>query len=359
MKTIILLACNLLFAFSSYAQIILNTGDLPAPGDLQVSVKVDSTQAATLLTGSSGANVVWDFSNLRPCCNTVQNSYDSLAWILPASTSYYANFPLSNLAYKKDCYKVHSHATHTDKEFCNYTYCIKNNNGVKIYGYYKNEVRKYDKMRFVFPLMKYGDTIREEARLIYYNNTDTIKVRFIKSTSVADGWGTLITPINTSPALRVQTYELIYDSIYIKGTGNLQSTTDSNYYYHWYTKNLGFPVLQIFKSALHQENLYFQNAYYAAFKTIILNTPELNLSTTIQVLNEWPGRNVSFVFSEDISDKNYFIEWYDISGRKINPELGLFSDKITASFDNYSSGIYIYRIGSSSKNLKIGKIAVE
>ncbi|MEK6614773.1 MAG: hypothetical protein AABZ32_01480, partial [Bacteroidota bacterium] len=107
----------LLFVLSLHAQIVLNTSDLPSAGDVQISVKVDSLQALTLSSGNIGANVLWDFSNLLPCCNSLQNAYDTLKWILPSSTAYYSNFPLSNLAYKRDCYKVHSHITHKDEEY--------------------------------------------------------------------------------------------------------------------------------------------------------------------------------------------------------------------------------------------------
>jgi len=359
MKPIILFPFALLLVLPLQAQIILNTNDLPSAGDVQVSVKVDSIQALTLSQGNAGTNVLWDFSNLLPCCGSLQNSYDTLKWILPSSTAYYSNFPLSNLANKRDCYIVHSHITHLDEEYCNYTYCIKNNNGVLLYGFYKTDAKTYDKMRFVFPLMQYGDTLQEDARLIYYSSVDTVKVRYIQNISVADGWGTVITPFDTASALRVQTTEIIYDSIYVNSVGNLQSTTDSNYYYHWFTKTLGFPVLQIFKSSLHQENTYYQDARYAAFKTAVLGTSELSQNFTVQVINELSCRKVVFIFPDDISVRDYFIELFDMTGRKINPQISLFANKIIVSFDNYSDGIYLYRIGNKSQTLKAGIVVVE
>ncbi|HJY64600.1 MAG TPA: hypothetical protein VJ455_10625 [Ignavibacteria bacterium] len=359
MKTIILFPSSFFFALSLQAQIILNTNDLPSVGDVQISVKVDSIQALTLSPGNAGANMLWDFSNLQTCCGSVQNSYDTLTWILPSGTPYAANFPLSNLAYKKDCYIEHSHITHLDEEYCNYTYCIKNNNGVLLYGYYKTDAKTYDKMRFVFPLMQYGDTLLEDARLIYYSSVDTVKVRYIQNSCIADGWGTVITPLDTSAALRVQTTEIIYDSIYVNSVGSLQSTTDSNYQYHWFTKTLGFPVMQIFKSSLHQENSYYQNASYAAFKTVILSTPELYQNNTIQVINTLSGKEVIFIFPDDILVRDYSIELFDVTGRKIIPQLTLFSNKITVSFNNYSGGIYLYRIGNTSQTLQTGIVAVE
>ncbi|MBI4929214.1 MAG: hypothetical protein HY841_00510 [Bacteroidetes bacterium] len=359
MKTTILSSFALLLTLPLSSQIILNTNDLPSVGDVQISVKVDSTQALTLSPGNVGANVLWDFSNLQSCCGSLQNSYDTLTWILPSSTAYANDFPLSNLAYKKDCYIVHSHITHLDEEYCNYTYCIKNNNGVLLYGYYKTDAKTYDKMRFVFPLMQYGDTLQEDARLIYYSSVDTVKVRYIQNRCIADGWGTVITPLDTSAALRVQTTEIIYDSIYVNSVGNLQSTTDSNYYYHWFTKTLGFPVMQIFKSSLHQENTYYQDARYSAFKTAVLGTPELSQNNTVQVINTLSGKEMIFIFPDDISVRDYSIELFDLTGRKINPLLSLFENKIIVSFDNYSDGIYLYRIGNSSQILKTGIVAVK
>lgn len=358
MKTTVIFSFTLLFALHLHAQIVLNATDLPEAGDVNVSVKVDSLQASALLPGSAGADLVWDFRNLLPCCDGLQYSYDTLTWVLPVNTPYYSDFPLSDLAYKKDCYWKHSHETHQDEEFCNYTYCIKNNDGILLNGYYKSDVKIYDKMRFFFPLLQYGETLQEDARLIYYSSVDTVKVLYFQTTSVADGWGTVITPVDSLAALRVHTTEIIYDSIYINGIGNLNSITDSNYYYHWFIKNLGFPVLQIFKSSLHQDNSYYQDASYSAIKTIILSTPDLIQNNPIQVINEWGSRTVTFTFPEDIYTRNYFVEFFDLAGRRINPQLTMLSDKIIASFNNFPGGIYLYRIRKTSLILKTGKISV-
>ena len=359
MKTAILISFIFLFAFNLRAQIVLDENDLPKAGDEQVSVKVDSMQATTLSPGNAGAGVLWDFSNLLYCCNGLQDSYDTLTWLLPANTAYYNDFPLSNLAYKKDCYKVHSHVTHTDVEYCNYDYCIKNNKGVLLYGYYKTNVKIYDKMRFVFPLMEYGDTLYNDARLIYYSEYNTVKVIYISSISVADGWGTVITPLDTTPALRVQTTEIIYDSIYVGGVGNLQSTIGSNYYFHWYVKDLGFPILQIYKSSLHQENLFYQAVSYASQKALMVNTPEISQNNTIKVINDLQGRAVIFLLPDDAVAQEYFIEMFDISGKKIYPPVNRAGKKISVSFEKFPGGVYLYRIVNSSQILKSGIFAVE
>lgn len=359
MKTIILSIFTLIFAINLHAQIILNTADLPVAGDVQISVKVDSVQALALLPGSSGPNVLWDFSNLLPCCKDLQNSYDTLTWITPYNTPYSLSFPNSNLAYKENCSKIHSHVTHKDEEFCNYIYCIKNNDGILLNGFYKNDVKIYDKMRFLFPLMQYGDTLQQDARLIYYTSVDTIKVKYFQNISIADGWGTIITPLNTTDALRVYTTEIIYDSMYVNNIGSIQSTSDSNFYYHWFTKNLGFPVLQIVKGSLHQENIYYQDVSYSAIKLNLLSTPEFNQNKPIQVLNVYGSRAIAFIFPEDISTQKYILELFDVTGRKINPSLSIFGNKIIALLDNYPGGIYLYKIENFSQTLKTGKLSLQ
>lgn len=358
MKQIILSLFSLVLAINLHAQILLNQSDLPSAGDVQVSVKVDSTQASTLLPGTAGSGVIWDFSNLLPCCDGIQNSYDTLTWILPVNTPYYSSFPLSDLAYMNDCYKIHSHVTHQDEVFCNYTYCIKNNYGLLLNGYYKSDAKIYSKMRFIFPLMQYGDTLQQDTRLMYYSSADTIKVMYVQTISVADGWGSIITPITTTDALRVYTTEIVYDSIYVNSIGQLQSTADSNYYYHWFTKNLGFPVLQIFKGSLHQENKYYQDASYSAAKTNLLSTLEFTPTNPINVINEWGSKTVTFVFPDNVIAQNYFIDLFDVTGRKIDPLHYISGNKIMTSLDNHPSGIYLYRIRNASQTLKTGKISV-
>jgi hypothetical protein len=359
MKIPVISLISFLLALNINAQIVLSTSDLPSAGDVQISIKVDSLQAVTLDPGISGENVLWDFSHLLPCCNGLQNSYDTLSWILPANTPYSSSFPLSNLAYKNDCYWIHSHVTHTDEEFCNYTYTIKDNEGVLLNGYYSNEVLIFEKMRFFFPLLKYGNTLQDDARLIYYSSNDTVRVKYFQNVSVADGWGTLITPADSSSVLRIFTTEIIYDSIYVNGIGSLNSTIDSNYYYHWYAKNLGFPVLQIVKGSLHQENKFFQAVSYAAVKTNVLGTSEHIQRNSVLVINERGIKSVTFILPQDISAIKYFVEIFDITGRRINPPITFFSNKIIASFDNFPTGIYLYRISDKSQPLQTGKIAMQ
>lgn len=358
MKEAILLIFTLLVMLRLPAQIILEGTDLPKAGDVNISVKVDSLQAADLLPGNSGSDVVWDFSNLEPCCEGLQNSYDTLSWIQPVTTPYYSSFPLSDIAHIKDCRWEHSHETHQDELFCNYVYYIKNYDGVLLNGYYDSVAKIYDRMRYFFPLMQYGDTLKEDARLIYYSSNDTVMVLNIQSISVADGWGTVITPIDSSAALRVHTIEILYDSIYINGIGNLSKITDSNYYYHWYIKNLGYPILQIFKSVLHQDDIYYQDASYSAIKPIVLGNPDLFQYEPIKVINEWGSKTVTFLIPEDLSNRNYFMEFFDLTGRRISPQLTMRSDKIIASFVSIPGGIYIYRISKNSETLKTGKISV-
>ena len=341
------------------SQIVLDLNDLPKAGDVNISVKVDSVQAANLSPGNAGSDIVWDFSNLLPCCDGLQYAYDTIFWIQPVTTPYYSSFPLSDLARTTDCRWEHSHETHQDEQVCNYAYYIKNNEGVLFYGYYDSDARIYERMRYTFPLMQYGDTLKEEARLIYYSFEDTVKVLNIQSISIADAWGTVITPLDSSAALRVYTTEIIYDSLYINGTGYQSSITDNNYYYHWYIKNLGFPILQIFKSALHQDDLYFQDASYSAIKPIVLGTPDLIQNEPMKIINEWGSKIVTFLIPTDLSDQNYFIEFFDLTGRKISPQITMLSDKVIASFVSIPGGIYLYRIGNTSKTLKTGKISVQ
>jgi hypothetical protein len=358
MKAKILLPLTFIFALQLHAQIVLDANDLPKSGDVNVFVKVDSIQAGNILPGNSGSSVVWDFSNLEPCCEGLQNSYDTLSWIQPVTTPYYSSFPFSDLAHITDCRWEHSHVTHQDELICNYVYYIKIYDGVLLYGYYDSDAKIYDRMRYFFPLMLYGDTLKEEARLIYYTAVDTVRVLSIQSISVADGWGTVITPTDSSEALRVHTAELIYDSIYINGIGNLNKITDSSYYYHWFTKNLGFPILQIYRSVLHQDGVYYQDASYSAIKPIVLGTPDLFQKEPIKVINEWGSRTVTFLIPEDLSNRNYFIEFFDLTGRRISPQLTIRSDQILASFVSIPGGIYLYRISKGSETLKTGKISV-
>lgn len=317
------------------AQITLSENDLPKIGDSQVSVKVDNELAITLNQGDRGENTTWNFSYLSG------TEKDTIIWIDASTTSNYSQFPLSTLALNKECISYHSHVTHKDEISCKNEFFVKNASGLFLYGSDAELISKYDIPLLVFPILNYGDSITTSSRIAYSQNDATTKVLHTYGYSKADAWGTITTPAGTAEVIRVFTYETIFDSTYTNGSGSLTGKTEGNFSYKWYTKGLGYPVLEISKTA------NTQNAKYAASLSSITTDIEkvyLNKQTAIVYPN--PVKNQAILkLHDDFSNESYVLNISDISG-KILKTISLEGNEIIIDAGSFQQGTYFYEINS-------------
>lgn len=341
-------------------QVILTQSDLPKIGDVQISVRIDSTQGISLVPGSAGPNVVWDFSNLQHCCGN--SSYDTITWTDPKKTSKSSFFPLANIAQKKDCYSYHSHVTHTEAQECYNNYYIQDNSGLLWYGFNnangENILSIYHNM---FPLLSYGDSVNNKARIVFTLSKDSTRVSYIIGTSVADAWGTLITPDTTVNAVRIYTSEKNYDSLFVKGVGQQINVQSGNYYYRWYAKNIGFPVLQISKENLHQKSDY-QQVRFAATRisgTTAINEYTENNDKLLVAPNPF-SVSTTFYFGKEKKEsvQNYSMRLYDVLGREVRTIENITEDKIVISREHLTTGIYFYELAAENRIVSRGKLMV-
>lgn len=342
---------------SLFSQITLTINDLPKENDMQISVVIDSIQSSTIEPGASGDNVLWDYSNLTPTGNL-----DTILWLKASTTPKFSQFPLSELAIK-NCVKYHSHITHKDEIDCTngeYRYFLKESNGLHFYGLDSQSVYIYDIHRNTLPLISYGDSVKNNSRLIYFSENNTQKVINIQGYSKADAWGIIKTPAGQADVIRIYTNETVYDSIYIDGIGSLQNKTEGNYYYKWYKNGLSYPVFQINKGILER---------FAENKKIVKYANSLNnISASIyQVENQTeelivypnPVSDIATLkFKTEKSLKNFAIEIFDIYGKEIIFLENLNTDEFNFSTNNISKGIYFYRASNESVEYK-GKFLKE
>jgi hypothetical protein len=347
------LLSGLLFTQLLNAQIVLNDNDLPKSNDTQISIRVDSIQAISILPGNKGENVSWDFSQLSG------KESDTLNWINATKTTNYSQFPLAVLALKKACTKFHSHVTHTDIETCKNDFFIKNTNGLAFYGSDVQGISKYAIPRNVFPLLKYGDSIKNESRLIYYSAGYTQKVLHVKGYSKADAWGTIKTPAGIVNAIRVFTSETVYDSTYTSGVATLKSKTEGNYYYKWYTEGLGYPVLQISKGILGQNSNY-QIIEYAAKLASVSTGIEVVLTNQASATiypNPFKDR-ATLKLSSNFNAEEYTLSIFDLYGRLIFKKENNLGNEIVIERNNLLQGTYLYHLYNRNINI-IGKFVIQ
>jgi hypothetical protein len=347
------LLSGLLFTQLLNAQIVLNDNDLPKSNDTQISIRVDSILAISALPGNKGENVSWDFSNLSG------KESDTLNWISATKTTNYSKFPLAALALKKACTKFHSHVTHTDIETCKNDFYIVNANGLSYYGSDVQGITKYAIPRNIFPLLKYGDSIKNESRFIYYSAGYTQKVLHVKGYSKADAWGTIKTPVGSVSAIRIFTSEIVYDSTYTSGIATLKSKTEGNYYYKWYTKGLGYPVLQMSKGILSQNSNYQTIEYAAKLKSVTTGLENISTNQASATIYPNPFKDrATLRLSSNFNPEKYTLSIFDMYGRLIFTKGNNTGNEIIIERNNMQQGTYFYHL--SDKNINInGKFVIQ
>jgi hypothetical protein len=278
--------------------------------------------------GASGANVIWDFSNLTPANKNLTSHM-----LNPSNLEKSGEIPEANTVIE---------------EFGNLFYFKVSQNIIEQYGTVGcNTVTKYDvpfvKLKFPFA---YGDKASGNYSGIQESNNIKTPVAGKYEIS-ADAYGTLILPGNISinSVLRVKqirTFEV--------GNPNLTEIT-----YRWYTDDVRYPLLVIIKFQNGKESYVSQTAVYA-------HAGNRNKSaTSLSYLDLEPIKDFS-VFPSPYHDKltisyelgkkgNVIINLYDISGKfsrtilsKTQQEAG--NHTISLSNDEFSlmPGIYYVRL---------------
>jgi len=353
MKTIYFGILAMTFLSPCIAQITLDMEDLPQPGNIQISVKIDSTQGANLSPGSPGTNMVWDYSMLNPCCGSLQASYDTVTWINHSSTPKAGDFPLSNIARKDRCYIYHSHVTHTEATACYNNHYIVNNTGLFQYGFEDPVPVVVGTNWNIFPLLAYGDSTENVAHIQTPISADTVRVNHIISKSLADGWGTLITPDTTVQVIRITTTEKMYDTLYVNNVATDIHVYLDNYYYRWYSKKTGFPILEINKGFQNQKPPFSQKVKYSAYRYFSLGISESKLSGGIHIFPNPFTSAVTFQIDEGRIVLSVTI--YNSMGRKVITNENIRQNKIDINGEKLPVGIYFYTIVLNSNDTFSGR----
>lgn len=353
LKSILIYGLAFFLIVPTMAQISLDIDDLPHTGSGQISIKVDSLQGAALSPGVSGSNIIWDFSTLNPCCGNLISSSDTIDWISNDATPNAGYFPLSNIAHKERCYRYHSHITHQEETACYYNHYIEDNAGLWYYGSEDPTKVVFTSYLNVFPLLAYGDSLEHEA-IIRIPTGDSLRFYHIFSKSTADGWGTIITPDTTASVIRITTTEKMYDTLYVNNVINDVHVYLNNYYYRWYAKKTGFPLLEINKGFQNQNPPFFQEVKYAKKSYSVLGINEINQTTGIHV---FPNPFTSVV-NIQLDPGNTLLSFvlYNSIGNKVITNVNINGNSIFIKGDMLPSGIYFYNLMLNKNDNFSGKL---
>jgi len=338
------------------SQIVLTESDLPSVGDVQISIKVDSIQAASLSEGPAGENHLWNFSNLIPCCG-LPASEDTVEWLDAHNADPDNNFPGATLAVKGHLYTYHSHVTHKDETVIHHKFYFKDTGGLKFYStdYPANAISQPSLL--VQPLLVYNELIVVNTRLVFELSSDSLQKFSVIDSIFADAWGTLITPTDTFSTIRYRTVEYSVDSLFVNGS--LTSTANSNgTSWKWFTNGISLPVLQIGEGILSAQT-GSRSAEYSIKSGNFLGIDD-------PVANQFPVKvfpnpfqtKTTFLLGVNRSSK-LFLEICDLAGRQVNRVDGINSTEVIIERGNLPAGLYFYRIFSSGIPVTSGKLIVQ
>jgi hypothetical protein len=278
--------------------------------------------------GPSGANVIWDYSDLTPSKVNL--------------TSHMLN-PLH--LEKSDEIKE---ANTVIEEFGNLFYFKVSQNSVEQYGAVScNTITKFDvpfvKLKFPFA---FGDRANGNYSGIQESKNLKTKV-YGKYEILADAYGTLILPgnISISNVLRVKqtrTYE--------NDNSNLTEIT-----YRWYTDDVRYPLLVIIKYSNSKGSYVAQTAYYSHAGERNKSAISTSISSigSIRDFSVYPSpyHDQLTISYELEKNSNVQIDLYDMSGRLSKTILGKSKQEagnhsISVSNDNFNlmPGIYYVRL---------------
>ncbi len=228
----------LVFCISAKAQITITAADLPSTGNTYRISLADTLLA--LDPEPTGEDFTWDFSFLDPITQFEEN------WVSPLETDilYFLLFGISNMAQSVALPAIPGLEL-TDA----FNFYEKNSSafaqtglagklaGLPVVIPFDDEDRVVE-----FPL-EYGNTERDESEFsVVVPSIAELREERVRE-SIADGWGTLITPYGTFDVLRLKSVIEIRDTL----SGSLGNflVERLTIEYRWLGAGQGLPLLQI------------------------------------------------------------------------------------------------------------------
>ncbi len=354
-KVLFILTVFILLNFAGYSQIVLSEIDLPVAGDIQISSKIDSIEGINILPGDSGANKTWFFDSYNLWGGTLESSADSVRWVTADSLLV---FPLANIALKSNCYLWHDMVSHTLKEKCFRDYYIKDSTGLNYYASSYPNANYLPDYRNIFPVIQYGQSKIDHSRIVIHKTIDSVYVTNVIDSTKADAWGEVITLIGNYNTIRFHTKETVWDSLYINGVGQQLNYMPNNYYYKWYTNDLGFPVMQINKGILEKQYNY-QIVKFAVNKRNEIGIKEIiNSGTNIKILPNPFNNEATIILNNQLFENNLTMNIYDITGRDIKEIKNISNENNIINRNKIPAGMYTFKITNNKEFIGTGKFIV-
>jgi len=359
-KAIYISAILVVIVFSSFSQPVIDQNDMPNIGDtVRISTTLNVNGIDYTLTGQ---NYSWDFSSL----NYIQQRVDTFASVTSTPFAYqlYFNNPFDQTHKATIAQPQPDMDQMVNIKFTDVFYFFKETSASFSqvgFGATLNSLPmsiKYDNpdVWYKFPLTQ-GSTDSSTfsyniqiPSLGYYGETK-------KRVNLVDGYGTIITPLDTFQAVRVLSTCYIHDTVYIDtllGFGFVNDRIEKEY--KWLADDKGIPVLKV-----------TQRLDIGGSATVEYLDKYINPAGIIQHENAIPSfsiypnpanENASVYFSlNEASDIK--LDIFDLTGRNVKPiarkEFPEGYHSLPFTTRDLQKGIYFIRISGCnfSKTFKL------
>jgi hypothetical protein len=182
------------------------------------------------------------------------------------------------------------------------------------------------------------------AGLAYYRYTQT-RINHI------DGWGTIITPLDTFDVLRVKTTIIGYDSLFIDTLNfgfNLPRGTEVQY--KWLAPGRKIPILQINTRSVFGNNFVISNFYQD--KELPADTTSIfEFSDVDELLKLFPNPAAGNFYVQCDCKNVSSVMLVDVLGKIYTPPYVISQNLLNINFpgENVSSGLYTVQIIADNK----------
>ncbi len=279
---------GLFFAPTLFSQITLDQNDFPEPGqsfEIISGFGFDPTMNIndSLSAGFAGADGVYDFSKL----SYFFTDTGSVHYLTPAVTPSPQHYPTATVAALDDVQTngsdtsmyIYAYYRSTATTFTRLGFSVIADTTDVLYG---NHTGVYDTFRAeISPL----DIVLSAQYQLGYTNPETYTFEVIfgslgfritnEDDTEADGYGLLKTPLGVFDVLRVKETNYFTQEILANGTP-VNVNRDTSYYYLYYAKGIGHPLLKVFMEPNWQEIKSFE---YAAVQP---SCPGFSVSSAVE-----------------------------------------------------------------------------
>lgn len=346
-----------LFPFLIFTQITINKNDFANGGD---TVRMSLSENTSINFSQTGANQIWNFSDLMPSSQVLDTFFGvnqlplfaQLQYGMFAPINYQATFfqpstdlPLEQLTFLpvtiNDIFG-YSKLSNDSLTFVGYSMVI---NGNEI-PFKSDTIEK----QYQFP-MHYGDVnfSRGYTKIDMNPIYNAILIQHRIHTSEVDGWGQINTPYGNFNTLRIKHEISELDSVY--ATFNsfgmwipLQVPLRRNY--EWWTSNQKEPILKITTTEFQGSETITEVKYRDIYRGLDANLGQYNLNN----LNIYPNPTSGIIQIDGFKEISDF-KIYDLAGNNVQ------QGKILNSYlnvDALKEGVYFLQI--NEQNYKFHKL---